>query len=422
MQKYMGLSRNSSARNMDTFKTIGYPSEANKSSKAGILNSKTTLAEENLRDFQLNQVKKESGAHKKIFSPQRIQLPAYFNTPRRVEDGLVRNKISSHKTIIQSLLKNNSGLSMSYKDSYNRIMANKRLKDYHMLAFACKRAGKHRDEGRAYYSEGVLCDNLSKYKQAIGYYKKFLEVCKAIGDNHGEALAYNCIGVDYQKMAEEDPSLYKKAIDMHLKHKEIADTSGKFISHVNLGIIYNQLGDQEKSNINHHFALRYAVQMSSIPGQKVALGNLGKIGTYSFSSNPEKLLKFVENYIELSEKDQEKDPNAYLRLGQLLSTKGKYDESSKQFFKAISAAEKEGEKTIKNEAVINFGMATANATWKDKCKQITEQYKTHAYNEDQGEDEEEYIDVKNKLEVELQKLNADNALEGHDNSVSIIQK
>jgi len=37
----------------------------------------------------------------------------------------------------------------------------------------------------------VLYDNLGKFKQAIGHYKKFLQVCKAIGDVHGEALAYN---------------------------------------------------------------------------------------------------------------------------------------------------------------------------------------------------------------------------------------
>lgn len=175
----------------------------------------------------------------------------------------------------------------------NRITSNKRLKDYSMLAFACKRAGKHRDEGRAYYSEGVLCDNLGKYMTAINFYKKFLDICKSIGDNHGEALAYNCIGVDYQmlgslakrenydpnlKTSEKESKYYNKAVEFHLKHKEIADTSGKFIAHVNLGIIYNQLGDQEKSNINHQFALRYAVQMSSVPGQKIALGNLGKIG------------------------------------------------------------------------------------------------------------------------------------------------
>jgi tetratricopeptide (TPR) repeat protein len=65
------------------------------------------------------------------------------------------------------------------------------LKDYAILAFACKRAGKSRDEGRAYYSEGVLSDNLGKYKQAIFMYKKFLEVCKAIGDVHGKSLSFN---------------------------------------------------------------------------------------------------------------------------------------------------------------------------------------------------------------------------------------
>jgi tetratricopeptide (TPR) repeat protein len=91
-------------------------------------------------------------------------------------------------------------------------------------------------------------------------------VCKAIGDVHGEALAYNCIGVDYMKLGEGDSALYKDAIEYHSKHKEIADVAGKFLSHINLGIIYNNIGDHEKSSINHQFALRYAIQMSSVAG------------------------------------------------------------------------------------------------------------------------------------------------------------
>lgn len=101
---------------------------------------------------------------------------------------------------------------MSYTDSYNRIAAQKRLKDYEILAFACKRAGKSRDEGRSYYSTGVLFDNLGKFKDAIGQYQKFLQVCRAIGDVHGEALAYNCIGVDFMKLGEMDPENYNDAI------------------------------------------------------------------------------------------------------------------------------------------------------------------------------------------------------------------
>jgi hypothetical protein len=63
-----------------------------------------------------------------------------------------------------SFVSNTSALNMSYNDSYNRLAAQKRMKDYSILAFACKRAGKSRDEGRAYYSTGVLSDNLGKYK------------------------------------------------------------------------------------------------------------------------------------------------------------------------------------------------------------------------------------------------------------------
>ena len=68
---------------------------------------------------------------------------------------------------------------------------------------------------------------------------------------HGEALAYNCIGVDYMKLGEMDPNNYNDAIQYHMKHKEIADVAGKFLAHINLGIIYNTIGDFEKSSINH---------------------------------------------------------------------------------------------------------------------------------------------------------------------------
>ena len=76
---------------------------------------------------------------------------------------------------------------------------------------------------------------------------------------HGEALAYNCIGVDYMKLGEHDSKNYDDAIEFHTKHKEVADVAGKFLAHINLGIIYNNTDDHEKSSINYQFALRYAI-------------------------------------------------------------------------------------------------------------------------------------------------------------------
>lgn len=53
------------------------------------------------------------------------------------------------------------------------------------------------------------------------------------------------------KLGEIDPIYFNDAITYHMKHKEIADVAGKFLAHINLGIIYNQIGDYEKSSINH---------------------------------------------------------------------------------------------------------------------------------------------------------------------------
>ena len=104
----------------------------------------------------------------RVNQAQRIELPIYFNTPKRKEDIINKKRlIEKNNSLEKNLMANNSGLTMSYTDSYNRIAATKRLRDYDILAFACKRAGKARDEGRAYYSTGVLYDNLGKFKDAI---------------------------------------------------------------------------------------------------------------------------------------------------------------------------------------------------------------------------------------------------------------
>ena len=95
-------------------------------------------------------------------------MPIYFNTPKRKEDIINKKRlIEKNQALEKNIMNNNSGLTMSYTDSYNRIAAQKRLKDYDILAFACKRAGKSRDEGISYYSTGVLYDNLGKFKEAI---------------------------------------------------------------------------------------------------------------------------------------------------------------------------------------------------------------------------------------------------------------
>ena len=72
--------------------------------------------------------------------------------------------------------------------------------------------------------------------------------------------------------------------------------------HILILVSFNNVGDFEKSSINHQFALRYAIQMSSVAGQSVAIGNLGKVGGNQVYAqmNQDKMKMFVERYLELS--------------------------------------------------------------------------------------------------------------------------
>jgi len=323
-----------------------------------------TLAEDNMTDY-FSARQKQEAFPSEISRPQRIELPVYFNTPRRY--SFYRPK-STPKTD-QSL----NASAQNALDLEKKTTVMKRLKDYKFLSFACKRAGKTRDEGRAYYSIGVLYDNLGLYQKAITSYKQFLSVCKAIGDTHGEALAYNCIGVDCHKLAESGMKEYwEEAVSFHNKHKEIADVPGKFLAHINLGLIHSRLSDYEKAAVNHQFALRYAIQMSSVAGQSVAIGNLGQIGYPKIQGDNEKLKMFAERYLTLSHdlKNRKGESGAYQQLGNISFNLGDYDSSTKNYYRAMKIAEEIGDKEMLENSRCNFGVANGNLKMQDHMKNI----------------------------------------------------
>merc|ERR1712194_131372 len=119
-----------------------------------------------------------------MLRPQRIELPTYLNTPlRRPDDEPLAPE--------------------------EKTLAIRRIQDLDLLTYACKRASKVREEGRAHYSLGILRDNRGEYAKAITSYNSFLRVCKECNDSQGCALAYHCIAIDHQLLGggkAEDPA------------------------------------------------------------------------------------------------------------------------------------------------------------------------------------------------------------------------
>jgi len=287
--------------------------------------------------------------------PQRVPVPPQVNTPKR-EDPSRRCTHDSETSREQP-----------------SFVSRKHLSDAKMLAQASRRAGKVRFEGIAYYKMGVLHDNLKEYKKAISQYKKFLAICVRTNDTVGEALAYNCIAVDYQNMGGKGN--LKKSIEYHNKHRNIADVSGKFTCYSNLGLAHQGLGNLDQAVQNHQNALRHAIHLSSLEGESVACANLGLTG----AANGEILTAraCAQRHLQLatSMQDMKAESTAYQQLGSLAIAEENYEGAAVEFEKAlqISSGDIVNGSNAAKSARCAIGLARGNELLQQHLKSAADQ-------------------------------------------------
>lgn len=302
-----------------------------------------------------------------MLQPQRIELPGYLNTPSRRPDGEVPSPEERTHTI-------------------------RRIQDLELLTFACRRASKVREEGRAHFSLGVFHDNLGQYQKAIDCFNQFLRVCKECNDGQGCALAYHCIAVDYQLLGgglaadtkatasghgsepKIKPDLLKKSIFFHNKHRENSDSVGKFVAHLNMGLAYAQLGERESSTVNHQYALRYALQLHSLEGQSLAIGSLG-FSAGMYDNDPEKMRILIERYVHLCDtlKQPRNQASALKKLGVIASQQGDNEHSIQYFQQAIDCARATGDHEAEKDCSVRLGIAAGQAKMAEHISYILQQ-------------------------------------------------
>jgi hypothetical protein len=133
--------------------------------------------------------------------------------------------------------------------------------------------------------------------------------------------------------------------------------------------------------------------MSSVAGQSVAIGNLGKVGGNQVYAqmNFKKLYMFVERYLELSSelKYRKGESGAFMQLGELMTQKGDYDSSVGHFYRAMQIADQIEDSETRETAKVNFGMANASMKWDEHVKDILIKVNENADGNGHAEDEEE---------------------------------
>jgi len=133
-------------------------------------------------------------------------------------------------------------------------------------------------------------------------------------------------------------------VEYHNRHEQLADTNGKFLASINLGICYDRLGDYKNSVYWYQNALKHSVKMSNLVGQSLAIGNIGKIGAKGLNENKDKMKVFVEKYLKLAKemRDEKGEMNGCLKLGLISGSKKNFEEGRENFLRALELAETAG--------------------------------------------------------------------------------
>ncbi len=133
--------------------------------------------------------------------------------------------------------------------------------------------------------------------------------------------------------------------------------------------------------------------MSSVAGQSVAIGNLGKVGGNQVYAqmNFKKLHMFVQRYLELSSelKYRKGESGAFMQLGELMTQKKDYDASVGHFYRAMQIADQIEDTETRETAKVNFGMANASMKWDEHVKDILIKVNENVDINTHAEDDEE---------------------------------
>lgn len=251
------------------------------------------------------------------------------------------------------------------------------IADLRLLADSASRSGNVYQALQAYHKMGIVYDNQGMFAEAIQKYKQFLALCITSKNTQGEALAYNCLGIDTFKLQQYDDS-----IQYHNKHLELADGTGRLIAHTNLGIVFQAMGLSEHAAIHHQHAIEYANRMGAKDAQCFTVGNLG---IASAAQGDLQTSRICLQY-HLSAAQRQKQVNgdskfvqhtlkavtdtAHHRLGQVNTSDGRLDDAVSHFAKAMEAAKSKNDQQSAEKSSAMFGVAKGLQNFDHYCQSL----------------------------------------------------
>jgi tetratricopeptide (TPR) repeat protein len=170
---------------------------------------------------------------------------------------------------------------------------------------------------------GLAYDSLGEYRRAIEFHEQHYEIARAIGDRRGEANSLGNLGLAYRSLGE-----YRRAIEFHEQSLEIkraiGDRGGEANSLGNLGNAYYSLGEYRRAIEFHEQSLEIARAIGDRRGEAASLGSLGL--AYDSLGEYRRAIEFHEQSLEIARAigDRRGEANSLGNLGLAYRSLGEY--------------------------------------------------------------------------------------------------
>eukprot|EP00397_Hematodinium_sp_SG-2012_P009898 GEMP01009997.1.p1 GENE.GEMP01009997.1~~GEMP01009997.1.p1 ORF type:complete len:390 (+),score=67.18 GEMP01009997.1:103-1272(+) len=305
-------------------------------------------------------------------SMQRASTPWQYNTPIRTVE-LSKDAEESKSRCLKKLRYLRQPMPSNYirrirrkvqQSTSDPINAKDYVQDLMFIAESASRAGHIDSAAQAYHKMGVALDNMGKFKEANDNYHQCLALCVSSKNQQGEALAYNCLGINNYKIGR-----YEEAIKCHNKHLELADPAGRLLAHTNLGVVFDEMNLHDHAAIHHQHAIEYANRVHATDAQTLAVGNLGisalhqgdpetsraclqyHMSMAERAENPEGCTKFTKLARSAAENE------AHHKLGEVSINEGKLEEAATHFALAVDLARKLKDHTMEQKSSVMLGVS-----------------------------------------------------------------
>jgi tetratricopeptide (TPR) repeat protein len=204
-----------------------------------------------------------------------------------------------------------------------------------------------REKSHLYHMLGMVNDGQGKYEEAIGFYKKSLEIQqKILPANHPDlATSYNNIGLVYKNMGEYSKALSYYEKDLEISQKTLPANHPDFAqSYNNIGMVYDNMGKYSKALSSHEKALE--IYQKTLPANHPSLAtsynNIG--GVYKNMGEYSKAISSHEKALEIRQKTLPANhphlATSYNNIGMVYDNMGEYSRALSSHEKALEIDQK----------------------------------------------------------------------------------